>query len=139
MKENRRKFPRSPVHLLVKYKCAGSAESSQPVISVSKDIGMGGIKLRLKESPPLGQIIIAQINIPAFERPVNVVLKALWARASGEPGFFDVGTEFVNIHKDDRSDFLDYISFINKSSSDSGSRRKSGNFFSRLLSRVGRK
>ncbi|MDD4909189.1 MAG: PilZ domain-containing protein [Candidatus Omnitrophica bacterium] len=113
-KQNKRQFPRTPIYFLVKYRPQGASESTMPVASVSRNISLDGLLLRVKDPLTIGQNLEIEINMPVFGKSIKARLKTVWARPVKGTDLFDVGARFLEIGEDDRKDVLDYISFINK-------------------------
>jgi len=113
-RKERRRFPRIPIHLLAKYRPQGSPASEIAIASVSKNISLNGLMLRVKEPLAVGQNLEVEINMPVFNKSIEVKLKVVWIRPLKGTDFFDIGAKFLEISEEDRRDVLDYVNFINK-------------------------
>ena len=104
--EERRRFPRLQVELIVRYKILETSE--QHCEATTKDISAGGVCLITREQLKAGSSLAVDIKLPQQTEPVMAVGRVVWSNVSRlglSPGGhqrYDNGIEFVEIKDKDR-------------------------------------
>jgi len=101
--EERRRFPRLPFNTKVEYKVLDQ-EEARFFTTVTKDISIGGICIRLLEKFQPGTILKLNFSIPGLNKPIIAKGRIVWVRqlSTGISRLYESGIEFASINDDDR-------------------------------------
>ena len=106
----RRQFPRLNVHCEIRYISYPSLkESKGEKHSRTKNIGGGGICIRLDGPLPKHAYVELRMELPDNEQPIDAIAEAVWSEKVGD-NEYDTGVVFTNIREEDRRKIYDYIS-----------------------------
>jgi hypothetical protein len=95
-RQERRKIARGEASYLIKYKLlAGDASQGEAVITNVKDLGGGGVGLKIKKEVPVGSPIELKINFPGLSAPLTASGKIAWIKRTGI--MFEVGVQFITL------------------------------------------
>jgi c-di-GMP-binding flagellar brake protein YcgR len=109
----RRRFQRVDSNVPVRYRNLRTA--TMPMGSLSKDISEGGIRFRTTEFISLACRLVVEIVIPTTQKPIKAISKVAWIRKSGSGEGYELGNQFLEISKEDRSLITDYVGRISTS------------------------
>ncbi len=105
--DNKREFIRLKAYHLVKYrplteKVAGTEE----VLASIKDIGAGGVCLKVEEYLPAATLLELEINFPQIKTSVSALAKIVWIKQIKRTKRYEIGAQFVEI-QDGMKEFID--------------------------------
>ncbi|MBL7132361.1 MAG: PilZ domain-containing protein [Candidatus Omnitrophica bacterium] len=110
--QERRKFPRTPLELLVRYKILSSPEQAE---AETKNISGGGVCLVTREKMEPGTYLAMEIKFPHSKGPILAGGRVIWSSDSrfgpspaGHPRF-DNGIQFVQIREADRLHIIEHV------------------------------
>ena len=107
----RRRFQRIDSNLPLRYKNIKTA--TVPMGSLTKDISEGGIRFKTNEFISLACRLVVEIALPTVQRPVKVISKVAWIRKLSSGEQYELGNQFLEISKEDRSLITDYMGRLN--------------------------
>jgi len=103
----RRRFQRIDSNLPVRYKNIRTA--TVPMGSLTKNISEGGIRFKTNEFISLACRLVVEITLPTVQRPIKAISKVAWIRKLSSGEQYELGNQFLEISKDDRSLITDYV------------------------------
>ena len=103
----RRRFQRVDSDLPLRYKNIKTA--TVPMGSITKDIGEGGIRFKTNEFISLACRLVVEVTLPTVPRPIKAISKVAWIRKLSSGEQYELGSQFLEISKDDRSVITDYM------------------------------
>ena len=103
----RRRFQRAESNLPVKYRNLKMAAT--PAGSLTKNISEGGIRFKTNEFISLACRLVVEINIPTVQRPIKAISKVAWIRRLPSTDQYEMGNQFLEMTKEDKSRIADYI------------------------------
>jgi len=101
-----RQYPRLDLPYFLKYKLPESNKTKRANV---KNISAGGVLFTVAEKIPASTVLELEISFTASPKPIIASAKVLRAIATKEPGFYEVGTQFIKISDEDRKIINDYI------------------------------
>ena len=104
----RRRFQRIESNLPLRYKNIRTA--TVPMGSLTKDISEGGIRFKTNEFISLACRLVVEITLPTVQRPIKAISKVAWIRKLSSGEQYELGNQFLEISKEDRSIINDYVS-----------------------------
>jgi c-di-GMP-binding flagellar brake protein YcgR len=104
----KRRFRRIDSNLPLRYKNIKTA--TVPMGSLTKDISEGGISFKTNEFISLACRLVVEITLPTVQRPIKAISKVAWIRKLSSGEQYELGNQFLEISKDDRSLITDYVS-----------------------------
>ncbi|MDP3730865.1 MAG: PilZ domain-containing protein [Candidatus Omnitrophota bacterium] len=107
----RRRFQRIDSALPLRYKNLKTA--TVPMGSITKDISEGGISFKTNEFISLACRLVVEVTLPTAQRPVKAISKVAWIRKLSSGEQYELGNQFLEISKEDRSIITDYVSRLN--------------------------
>jgi len=103
----RRRFQRVDSNLPVRYKNIKTA--TVPMGSLTKDISEGGIRFKTNEFISLACRLVVEITLPTVQRPIKAISKVAWIRKLSSGDQYELGNQFLEISKEDKSLVIDYV------------------------------
>lgn len=107
----KRRFQRIDSNLPLRYKNIKTA--TVPMGSLTKDISEGGIRFHTNEFISLACRLVVEITLPTAQRPIKAISKVAWIRKMSSGEQYELGNQFLEISKDDRSLITDYVNRLN--------------------------
>ena len=107
----RRRFQRIDSNLPLRYKNIKTA--TVPMGSLTKDISEGGIRFKTNEFISLACRLVVEITLPTVQRPIKAISKEAWIRKLSSGEQYELGNQFLEISKEDRSLITDYVNRLN--------------------------
>ena len=104
----RRRFQRIDSNLPLRYKNIKTA--TVPMGSLTKDISEGGIRFKTNEFISLACRLVVEVTLPTVPRPIKAISKVAWIRKLSSGEQYELGNQFLEISKEDRSLITDYVS-----------------------------
>ena len=103
----RRRWQRVDSNLPVRYK--NLKTSTVPMGTLTKDISEGGIRFKTNEFISLACRLVVEITLPTVPRPIKAISKVAWIRKMSSGDQYELGNQFLEISKEDRSVITDYV------------------------------
>ncbi|MDD5432303.1 MAG: PilZ domain-containing protein [Candidatus Omnitrophica bacterium] len=98
--QERRKHSRFTAYHLAKYKLlATEPKETCFCLAAVKDIGAGGIRMRIDKLLPMSSLLELKINFPAFNSPVFVLAKVVWIKSFKTGKYIEYGLQFTEIEE----------------------------------------
>jgi c-di-GMP-binding flagellar brake protein YcgR len=114
--EEKRKSPRFRLGTPVEYRTLrGSPETKRG--SLSRDISIGGVRFITEEFLSLTARLVLDVTLPLPERPFSAVSKIAWIHKLPAGDKYEVGTQFLEISKDDKNRLSNYLGRLSMPSS----------------------
>ena len=110
----KRRFQRIDSNLPLRYKNIKTA--AVPMGSITKDISEGGTSFKTNEFISLACRLVVEITLPTVPRPIKAISKVAWIRKLSSGEQYELGSQFLEISKEDRSLITDYVSRLSASS-----------------------
>ena len=104
----KRRFQRMDSNLPLRYKNIRTA--TVPIGSLTKDISEGGIRFKTNEFISLACRLVVEITLPTVQRPIKAISQVAWIRKLSSGDQYELGNQFLEISKEDRSLITDYVS-----------------------------
>ena len=106
----RRRFQRIDSNVPVKYRNLKTA--TVPLGSLTKDICEGGVRFKTSEFISLACRLVLEIDLPTIPRPIKAISKVAWIKRMSSGDEYELGNQFLEISKEDRSIINDYVSRV---------------------------
>jgi len=104
----RRRFRR--VNSVVPLQYKKLKELSEGTIgAITRDVSEGGTRFLSNEFLPLATRLVVELFLPAQPRPVKAISKVAWIRKLSSRDQYEIGNQFLDVGKDDRSQLSDYV------------------------------
>ena len=110
--EERRRYFRTETNMPLKYKNLRNV-GKVPIGSLTKDISEGGVRFKTTEFVSLACRLVLEINLPTNPKPIKAISKVAWIRKIQAGDSYELGNQFLEITKEDKSRIMD---FVNRSS-----------------------
>jgi c-di-GMP-binding flagellar brake protein YcgR len=106
--DEKRRFPRIPSDFPVKYRDLNKPETEYRG-TVSKNISEGGVRFRTDRFISLACRLVVELNLPSEARPIRAVSKITWIKKLPAGDDYEVGNQFLEISRDDRSVIQEFV------------------------------
>ena len=113
-KRERRKFLRVGTYHLLRYLRYGTAGTSYPILSISRNIGGGGLMFVTKDKLGMGDKIELELNFPPFGEPIKAIAQVIYITKKERTDNWQVGARFIELGDPTLDRILDYVDYINK-------------------------
>jgi c-di-GMP-binding flagellar brake protein YcgR len=107
--DERRRFQRVESSLPVSYKNLRSIGEA-PISTLTKNISGGGARFKTNEFISLACRLVLEIALPTDTKPIKAISKVAWIRKLSPGDNYEVGNQFLEITKEDKSRIMDFIS-----------------------------
>jgi c-di-GMP-binding flagellar brake protein YcgR len=107
----KRRFQRMNSNLPLRYKNLKTA--TVPMGSITKDISEGGIRFKTNEFISLACRLVVEITLPMAPKPIKAISKVAWIRKLSSGEQYELGNQFLEISKEDRTLITDYVGRLN--------------------------
>ena len=104
----RRRFQRIDTNLPLRYKNIKAA--TVPTGSLTKDISEGGARFKTNEFISLACRLVVEITLPTLQRPIKAISKVAWIRKLSPGEQYELGSQFLEISREDKGLITDYVS-----------------------------
>ena len=106
--DERRRYKRISSAIPLQYKKL--KELSEGTIgAITRDVGEGGVRFIANEFLPLASRLVVEIFLPAQPRPIKAISKVAWIRKVPAGDQYEVGNQFLEVGKDDKTNLSDYV------------------------------
>lgn len=96
--EDKREFIRLKAYHLVKYRpLAEKGAGTEEVLASIKDIGAGGVCLKVDEYLPAATLLELDINFPQIKTSLSALVKIVWVKQIKRTKRYEIGAQFVDI------------------------------------------
>ncbi len=104
----KRKHPRLDIRIPLTYK---ELRATSPVSkgALTKNLSVGGVKFHSDRFISLSCRMVVEINLPSISKPLRAISKVAWIRKLQAGGDYEIGNQFLDMRKDDRSLITDFI------------------------------
>ncbi|MFH1797969.1 MAG: PilZ domain-containing protein [Candidatus Omnitrophota bacterium] len=109
MNNDKRKSGRIKVHIPIRYRKLKDSDSVKEGFSISKDLGIGGIRFRITEFISMACKLIVEVEVPNLEKPLKAISKVVWIRKTNSPNEYEVGNQFIEMSREDKDLIAEYI------------------------------
>lgn len=113
-KKERRRFLRVGTYHLLKYLRYGTQIGSYPILSISRNIGGGGLMFVAKEKLVIGDKIEIELNFPPFGAPIKAIAQIIYIKKKDNTDKWQAGARFIELGDPALDRILDYVDYINK-------------------------
>ena len=110
----RRKFLRVGTYHLLKYFSYSTQGDSYPILSISRNIGGGGIMFITKEQLRVGDKVEIELNFPPFGAPIKAIAQIIYSRKKERTDKWRVGARFIELGDPALDRILNYVNYIYK-------------------------
>ena len=109
MTEEKRRYKRAGSALSIQYK--NLRKINDPAgESLSRNISEGGVCFQTSKFISLACRLIVEISIPTSLKPIKAISKVAWIRKISSGDQYELGNQFLEISKEDKSIITDYVS-----------------------------
>lgn len=113
--EEKRKFKRVDSSLQVQFKNLRQP-GEFPIGSLTKNVSEGGVCFKSNRFISLACRLVLEISVPNSPRPVKAISKVAWIRKVPSSDQYELGNQFLEITKDDKSHILNFVNEALKTS-----------------------
>ena len=106
--EEKRRFARVESHLPLNYKNLKKLKADASSV-LTNDIGEGGVRFKSSEFISMACRLLLEINLPTMAEPVKAISKVAWIRKGPDGREYEIGNQFLEISKEDRSRIIDFV------------------------------
>lgn len=111
--KDKRVHPRSRAYFLTKYKLISTpTDKNTLVLTSTKDISGGGMRLKLNQYIPVSSVIQLYINFPAFPSPIPTLAKIMWIRKIKWKNAYEAGVQFVDMEEPAKKAISDQVRMV---------------------------
>lgn len=105
----KRKFSRVVTHIPIKYRKLGDPENVLRACTVTKNIGLGGVRFKVPEFISRACRLILELDMPMLTKPVKAISKVAWIQKLSSGNDFEIGSQFLEMSKEDKISVAGYI------------------------------
>ena len=104
----KRKHPRIGARIPLTYK---ELRATSPVSkgALTKNLSVGGVRFHSDKFISLSCRMILEINLPLITKPLRAISKVAWIRKLPAGEDYEIGNQFLDMKKEDRSLITDFI------------------------------
>ncbi len=104
----KRKHPRIGARIPFTYK---ELRATSPVSkgALTKNLSVGGVRFHSDKFISLSCRMILEINLPLITKPLRAISKVAWIRKLPAGDDYEIGNQFLDMKKEDRSLITDFI------------------------------
>lgn len=107
----KRKFPRANVALPLHYKeLQRNIPSDRNVLT--RNLSEGGARFNIDEFIPLQCRLVLEVYLPFTPKPIRAISKVVWIKKLPVRDEYEIGTQFLNMTKEDNEIISNYIKKI---------------------------
>jgi len=108
MFEEKRAHPRFKVRIPVEYRKLRESTALKKG-SITEDISLGGTRFITEEFLAFTSRLMLDIDLPIPERSVNVLSKVSWIRKLAAEDYYEIGSQFLEMSKEDKNRLSHYL------------------------------
>ena len=109
-RSERRRFPRIPETVTVKYRVSGELASTWCEVA-TQNVSAGGVRFRVPEQLGPGATVTLQIKLPGMAQPLDVKGQVAWSQLQAS-GVTEVGVEFLDLKERDQRMIDQLVGFL---------------------------
>lgn len=87
-----------------------------PAGSLSRNLSEGGVCFQTSKFISLACRLVLEINIPNSPRPIKAISKVAWIRKVPSSDQYELGNQFLEITKEDKTHIINFVNEAVKSS-----------------------
>lgn len=114
--EDKRRYKRVDSSVPIRYKNLRIA-TELPAGATSKNLSEGGVCFHTNKFISLACRLVVEISIPTSVKPIKAISKVAWIRRIPSTDQYELGNQFLEINKEDKTNILN---FVNQSLSSAG-------------------
>lgn len=84
--------------------------SESTIGAITRDVGEGGVRFISNEFLPLASRLVVEVFLPANPRPIKAISKVAWIKKAPSGDQYEVGNQFLEVAREDKSSLSEYIS-----------------------------
>ena len=81
--------------------------------TITKNLSEGGVRFKTAEFISRACRLVVELDMPMFTKPVKAISKVAWIKKSPTSDEFEIGNQFLEISKDDKSLVSEYVKGLN--------------------------
>ena len=109
--EEKRRFKRIDSNLPVQYKNLRKAGVT-PAGSLTRNLSEGGVCFKTNEFISLACRLVVEISLPTVTKPIKAISKVAWIRKVPSSDQYELGNQFLEMTKEDKSVIEKFISEV---------------------------
>lgn len=108
-----RRYQRVVTHIPVKYRKLRDTDGEMSKATITKNLSEGGVRFKSSEFISRACRLVVELDMPMFTKPVKAISKVAWIKKSPTSDEFEIGNQFLEISKDDKSLVSEYVKGLN--------------------------
>ncbi|MFH1791631.1 MAG: PilZ domain-containing protein [Candidatus Omnitrophota bacterium] len=104
----KRRYRRIGVRVPIQYKELHGKPNAQKG-ALSKNISEGGVKFNTDKFISLACRMLVEVNLPTEPKPIKAISKVAWIRKLPAGDDYEVGNQFLDMTKTDKSTITEYV------------------------------
>lgn len=104
-----RRHQRVITHIPVKYRKLRDPEGEMSQATITKNLSEGGVRFNSGEFISRACRLVVELDMPMFTKLVKAISKVAWIKKSSTNDNFEVGNQFLEISKEDKSLVSEYV------------------------------
>ena len=106
--EEKRRYRRMDSNLPVQYKNL-RVSTEFPIGSIARNLSGGGICFKSNKFVSLACRLIVEVSLPTSLKPIKAISKVAWIRKIPSSDQYELGSQFLEITKEDRANILNFV------------------------------
>lgn len=106
--EDKRRYRRVDSSVPVRYKNLRIA-AELPAGAISKNLSEGGVCFHTNKFISLACRLVVEISIPNSPKPIKAISKVAWIRRIPSTDQYELGNQFLEINKEDKTNILNFV------------------------------
>ena len=108
-----RRYQRVVTHIPVKYRKLRDTDGEMSKATITKNLSEGGVRFRSSEFISRACRLVVELDMPMLTKPVKAISKVAWIKKSPTSDDFEIGNQFLEISKEDKSLVSEYVKGLN--------------------------
>jgi len=105
---DKRRYARVDLNAPVQYKNLRGA-TELPANSTTRNLCEGGVCFQTSKFISLACRLVVEISIPTSAKPIKAISKVAWIRKVPSTDLYELGNQFLEITKEDKSNILKFV------------------------------
>ena len=105
----KRRYQRVVTHIPVKYRKLRDTDGQMSNATITKNLSEGGVQFKATEFISRACRLVVELDMPMFTKPVKAISKVAWIKKSSTNDEFEIGNQFLEISRDDKSLVSEYV------------------------------
>lgn len=103
----KRRFQRIDLRVPLQYKELG--REKEPRGTLTRNLSEGGVKFHTDKFISLACRMVVELTIPTVVHPIRAISKVAWIKKLPVGDVYEVGNQFLDMTKEDKSVITDYV------------------------------